>query len=146
MAVAQQRLDASSTSDMAPLSFELADASSHPFAQQHFDLLFSRFGVMFFEQPEQSFAHMHGALRQGGRLAFCCWQSMKANDWTEKQALDAVREHRADAKPIDGFLRQLSIFRKMDCKVDPAHPEYARLSASTKAIKRSRSKPNVRRK
>jgi SAM-dependent methyltransferase len=60
--------------------FTVADASAHRFDQQH-DLLFSRFGVMFFADPAAAFAHLRSALKPGGRVAFVCWRSFKENGW-----------------------------------------------------------------
>jgi SAM-dependent methyltransferase len=53
-----------------------ADAAEHPFAPE-FDLVFSRFGVMFFAGPVAAFAHLKAALRPGGRLAFVCWRPLQ---------------------------------------------------------------------
>jgi SAM-dependent methyltransferase len=53
----------------------------HPFAPASTDLLFSRFGVMFFAQPSESFANMRKALRPDGRLAFACWRTPRDNPW-----------------------------------------------------------------
>jgi len=65
----------------APVEFVLADATVHRFAPGGTDLLFSRFGVMFFAQPSDSFANMRTALRPGGRLAFACWRTPRDNPW-----------------------------------------------------------------
>ncbi len=65
----------------AAVSFLQADASTHDFAPGSFDLLFSRFGVMFFDDPPAAFTALRNALRADGRLAFCCWQSLKENAW-----------------------------------------------------------------
>lgn len=65
----------------APVEFVLADATVYPFAPASTDLLFSRFGVMFFAQPSESFANMRTALRPGGRLAFACWRTPRDNPW-----------------------------------------------------------------
>ena len=46
-----------------------------------FDVLVSRFGVMFFDAPELAFANLRRALRPGGRLAFVCWQALARNPW-----------------------------------------------------------------
>ena len=46
--------------------FELADAQVHPFKHGNADLLASRFGVMFFDDPIAAFANMLSALRPGG--------------------------------------------------------------------------------
>lgn len=61
--------------------FVLADATVHPFEPEGADLLFSRFGVMFFADPAVSFANMRKALRPGGRLALACWQEPRKNPW-----------------------------------------------------------------
>lgn len=65
----------------APVEFILADATVHPFAPASADLLFSRFGVMFFAHPSDSFANMRKALRPGGRVAFACWRTPRDNPW-----------------------------------------------------------------
>ena len=58
-----------------------ADAASHPFPPGGIDLLFSRFGVMFFDDPAAAFRNLRGALAPSGRLAFVCWQPLAANAW-----------------------------------------------------------------
>jgi SAM-dependent methyltransferase len=63
------------------LAFEVADASSAALPEAAYDLLFSRFGVMFFEDPTAAFAHMRRALKPGGRIAFVCWRGAGENDW-----------------------------------------------------------------
>lgn len=65
----------------APVDFVLADATVHPFVPHSTDLLFSRFGVMFFAEPSVSFANMRKALRPSGRLAFSCWRTPRDNPW-----------------------------------------------------------------
>lgn len=65
----------------APALFQVADASSAELPQGAFDILFSRFGVMFFDDPTAAFAHMRRALRPGGRVAFVCWRGAAENDW-----------------------------------------------------------------
>jgi SAM-dependent methyltransferase len=62
-----------------PVEFALADATVYPFAPKSFDLLASRFGVMFFAEPALSFANMRKALRSSGRLAFACWREPREN-------------------------------------------------------------------
>jgi ubiquinone/menaquinone biosynthesis C-methylase UbiE len=64
-----------------PIEFELADATVYPFEPRSFDLLASRFGVMFFAEPVLSFANMRRALRPSGRLAFVCWREPRDNPW-----------------------------------------------------------------
>ncbi|MBS2037301.1 class I SAM-dependent methyltransferase [bacterium] len=55
-----------------------ADAGSHPFPAR-FDLIYSRFGVMFFADPASAFAHLRSLLNPGGRLAFICWRPLALN-------------------------------------------------------------------
>ena len=64
-----------------PIHFARDDASRHPLEPGAFDLLFSRFGVMFFEDPPAAFSHLVGALKPGGRLAFVCWRGPTENPW-----------------------------------------------------------------
>ena len=64
-----------------PIEFVLADVTVYPFPPASADMLFSRFGVMFFAQPSDSFANMRKALRPGGRLAFACWRTPRDNPW-----------------------------------------------------------------
>jgi SAM-dependent methyltransferase len=51
----------------------LADAQTHAFPAARFDLVFSRFGVMFFADPYAAFRNLFGALKPRGRLVFACW-------------------------------------------------------------------------
>ncbi|WP_374524183.1 class I SAM-dependent methyltransferase [Sphingopyxis sp.] len=75
----------------APLAFELADAGTAALPERALDLLFSRFGVMFFDEPAAAFAHMRRSLKAGGRLAFVCWRSAAENDWV-RLPMTAVRD------------------------------------------------------
>jgi SAM-dependent methyltransferase len=45
------------------------------------DGAFSRFGVMFYDDPVAAFANIRKAIRPGGRLSFACWQNALANEW-----------------------------------------------------------------
>lgn len=75
-----------------PIEFALADATVHPFEPASFDLLASRFGVMFFADPVASFANMRKALKPSGRLAFACWREPRENPWMIAP-LQAVYKH-----------------------------------------------------
>jgi SAM-dependent methyltransferase len=67
---------------LANVDFVVADAATHPFEPAGYDLIYSRLGTMFFEEPGAAFANLHRALRRGGRLGFVCWRSMDENRWT----------------------------------------------------------------
>jgi ubiquinone/menaquinone biosynthesis C-methylase UbiE len=75
-----------------PLDFVLADATVYPFDPLSFDLLASRFGVMFFAEPAVSFANLRRALMPSGRLAFACWREPRENPWM-MTPLQAVYKH-----------------------------------------------------
>jgi ubiquinone/menaquinone biosynthesis C-methylase UbiE len=75
-----------------PIELVLADATSHAFAPGGFDLLFSRFGVMFFAEPIRAFANLRAALRPGGRLLFACFRSPQENPFV-MLALRAATAH-----------------------------------------------------
>jgi SAM-dependent methyltransferase len=62
-------------------SFQLADAQTHRFEPGTHDLLFSRFGVMFFADPAAAFTNLRRALGSSGRLTFICWQTIFENPW-----------------------------------------------------------------
>jgi len=76
----------------APVEFVLADATVHAFASEAFDLLASRFGVMFFADPALSFANMRRGMRRSGRLAFACWREPRENPFF-MTPLQAVYRH-----------------------------------------------------
>lgn len=81
IARAKERAAAVETMGMPCPRFVVGDASSYGFKTANYDLLFSRFGVMFFSDPSAAFANMRRALRPGGRTAFVCWQPMAVNDF-----------------------------------------------------------------
>jgi SAM-dependent methyltransferase len=62
------------------VAFTLADASTHTF-DTRFDLIFSRFGVMFFADPAAGFGHLRAQLAPGGRMVFACWRAVADNAW-----------------------------------------------------------------
>jgi SAM-dependent methyltransferase len=66
--------------DRSGVSFLEADASDAVFDSQ-FDLLISRFGVMFFDDPQAAFTHMVQQVKSGGRVVFVCWRPPGENEW-----------------------------------------------------------------
>jgi SAM-dependent methyltransferase len=61
--------------------FENVDAQAFSFPQGSFDLIFSRFGVMFFDDPEAAFRNLRSTLRPGGQLSFACWAAPRDNQF-----------------------------------------------------------------
>lgn len=60
-------------------AFVQADAQTYAFDEAGFDAVMSRFGVMFFEDPEAAFANIRRGVRSGGKLAFVAWRSPAEN-------------------------------------------------------------------
>lgn len=77
--------------------FELGDAQTQAL-DTPFDLVFSRFGVMFFADPDAAFANLRRSLRGDGRLLFVCWQEVRRNAWMLEPML-AVAPHVALPEP-----------------------------------------------
>ena len=73
----------------ANVTFAQADASQVRLPEG-FSLLFSRFGVMFFDAPADAFVRMGEALAPGARLAFVCWQPAAQNPWATIPAKAAL--------------------------------------------------------
>jgi SAM-dependent methyltransferase len=75
-----------------------ADAADHRFMPSY-DLLFSKFGVMFFADPDAAFANLRKALKPDGRLAFVCWRGPRENEWV-RVPVGAVRPHVPPQPPL----------------------------------------------
>jgi SAM-dependent methyltransferase len=71
------------------IALALGDAQAYAFAPGSFDAVYSRFGVMFFDDPRTAFRNMRAAARAGGRLSFVCWQELAKNPWAARP-LEAV--------------------------------------------------------
>ena len=62
--------------------FEQADAQVHPFPTESFSLGVSRFGTMFFTDPEAAFTNIARALRPGARFVQLVWQDRRHQEWS----------------------------------------------------------------
>lgn len=87
---------------LAQLSFSEADASTAALPQRT-DLLFSRFGVMFFADPTAAFVHLRGSLRPGGRCVFVCWRTPRDNPWAMAPLVAARAAMGITPPPADPF-------------------------------------------
>lgn len=65
------------------VKFVEADAQTADvtFEGDRYDFAFSRFGVMFFGDPEAAFANIRKALKPKARLSFVCWRAPEENPW-----------------------------------------------------------------
>src|SRR5262249_40111783 len=59
-----------------------ADVGICAFAARSFDLVFSRFGVMFFADPVASLRNVRVAMRSGGRLTFAVFRTRQENPFS----------------------------------------------------------------
>jgi SAM-dependent methyltransferase len=78
LAVARSR---AADAGVANVEFVEADAQVHRFVPASFDVVVSRFGVMFFDDSTAAFANLRVALADDGRLVFVCWRPLDANEW-----------------------------------------------------------------
>ena len=81
------------------VQFLVADAQTHAFAPASFDVVFSRFGVMFFQDPRAAFANLAQALVPGGRLGFHCWKTLAENPWMTVPFFAALQHVPAPTPP-----------------------------------------------
>ena len=78
----------------------LADATTYAFEPRWADLVYSRFGVMFFDDPVKAFANIRSGMKQGGRLVFVCFRTMPESSWF-RVPMDAARPHLPPQPPAD---------------------------------------------
>ena len=62
-----------------PASFICADAQTHAFEPASFDMIISRFGVMFFDDSVRAFANLRRAATDDAELRFVAWRSAAEN-------------------------------------------------------------------
>jgi len=80
--ISQPLIDAALTRRLSNATFTVADAGTYPFDAASADLVFSRFGLMFFADPVAAFTNLRRALKPSGRLAFVCWRRPQDNPWS----------------------------------------------------------------
>lgn len=86
---------------VANVVFEQVDAQTAALPAASFDVLFSRFGVMFFDDPPAAFANLRRALAPGARLVFVCWRGLRENPWMSVP-LAAAAKHLTITPPAPG--------------------------------------------
>ncbi len=97
IAVARERAAAEGLTNV---EFIEGDVTQYPFEPTSFDAFTSRFGVMFFEDPDVAFRRLAELLTSGGRAAFVCWQAASSNEWMSVP-MDAMLKHVPAPPPSD---------------------------------------------
>ena len=80
--ISEQMIDAArrlAGQHRTPVEFICADAQTHPFEPASFDLIMSRFGTMFFNDPAAAFANLRRAAAQDAALRSIVWRSPEEN-------------------------------------------------------------------
>ena len=78
----------------------LADATTYPFEPRWADLVYSRFGCMFFEEPVRAFTNIRSGMKPGGRLLLACFRRMPESPWF-RVPMEAARPHLPPQPPAD---------------------------------------------
>lgn|SRR5581483_794819 len=73
------------------ITLEQGDAQHLPFADDSFDLITSRFGVMFFHDSVKALREAHRVLKPGGRACFLAWGPFEQPYWASM--IGVVVEH-----------------------------------------------------
>ena len=88
--------------NLASVKFQKADAAVYDFDENSLDGVFSRFGVMFFDDAVAAFANIRSGLKPGGRLSFVCWRPIPDNQWTLVPMMAAFEHIERPAPPAAG--------------------------------------------
>ena len=101
--------------DVAPLLLDIAKRRTEPLRQvrlieadaqfldlpsESADAVFSRFGVMSFNDPVAAFANFRRILRPSGALAFSCWRSLAENELDHLPLAAAGIQSTVDESPF----------------------------------------------
>lgn len=71
---------------------DVADAGTAAPSDAPFDRLISRFGIMFFADPEAGFRNLKRLVRAGGRFDAAVWSQIADNPW-RRDVLAVIRRH-----------------------------------------------------
>lgn len=80
--ISEQMIDAArqlAEREQVQTRFVCADAQTYAFEPASFDMIMSRFGVMFFADPAQAFANLRAAASEGARMCHIVWRGPAEN-------------------------------------------------------------------
>jgi ubiquinone/menaquinone biosynthesis C-methylase UbiE len=76
----------------ANVGFTCSDAAFIQLQDTPYDRLFSRFGSMFFDEPQIAFSHLRSLLKKGGRIDLAVWGPPRENLWM-MEMMSVVKNH-----------------------------------------------------
>jgi SAM-dependent methyltransferase len=90
---------------MSNVRFEVGNAQGFPFRSGAFDVAISRFGTMFFADPNAAFRNVARAMRPEGRLVMMVWQAHDRNEWAVSidRVLASTRGTASGSVALDPF-------------------------------------------
>ena len=77
---------------LSNIDFHVKDVQTEEINSNSYDIAFSRFGVMFFEDPYEAFKNINQAIKENGQLVFVCWQHPSLNPW-QSLSLQVIKEY-----------------------------------------------------
>ncbi len=77
---------------IANVDFKVVDVQVEQLAYEEYDSVYSRFGVMFFDDPFEAFKNIFSSVKAGGELSFVCWQDPSLNPW-QSLSLQVIRRY-----------------------------------------------------
>ena len=82
----------SSVEGISNVEFRVFDVQADQLDNEEYDNVYSRFGVMFFEDPYEAFKNIYASMKNGGKLSFVCWQDPALNPW-QSLSLQVIKEY-----------------------------------------------------
>ena len=101
--ISRPLIEAARAQNVANATFMVGDATVQPFDAQSVDLVFARFGVMFFADPVAAFRNLRRALKLAVGWSSCAGARRQKNPW----GLVPVRAAQPFLPPIRGPARRI---------------------------------------
>ena len=88
----EQAIKSASDMSLSNTDFVAKDVQTDEIHSDYFDVAFSRFGEMFFDDPFEAFSNIYKSLKDGGQLSFVCWQHASLNPW-QSLSIQVIKEY-----------------------------------------------------
>jgi ubiquinone/menaquinone biosynthesis C-methylase UbiE len=117
---------------LSNIEFREADAHSLPFASESFDLVTSRFGVMFFDDIARALDEAHRVLRPHGRIALLAWGPFEQPYFLSTVAI--VRRHLPASTLEPGTLNMFRFSQPGSLTADLKQAGFTRIKERTVTV------------